>query len=78
MSNTVTVIIGSEPAIVVSWVSGMNAQQALEGAYNTGGNQIVYGLQYFGSQFGYLVSMLNETYETQVATYDHHQNPSKR
>lgn len=62
----VTVQIGGGPTVTVPWVSGMNAQQALESAYNATNNsqQFTYALQFYGAQLGYLVSMVNETYDT--------------
>jgi Domain of unknown function (DUF4430) len=62
---SVTVTIASGPSVQIPWTSGMNAQVALEQAYNTINNsqQFSYGLQYFGS-FGYLVFVINETYDT--------------
>ena len=62
---SVTVTVASGPSVQIPWTSGMNAQTALELAYNTINNsqQFTYGLQYFGS-FGYLVFMINETYDT--------------
>jgi hypothetical protein len=65
-AGTVSVMVVGAPAITVPYTAGMNAQQALEGAYNAVGNpqQFDYALQYFGSNFGYLVVMLNDTYES--------------
>jgi hypothetical protein len=44
----------------------MNAQQALEAAYNQINNDetFTYGLQYYGTNLGYLVFMINESYDT--------------
>jgi hypothetical protein len=69
-SSTVTVQITGGPTITVPWTSGMNAQQALEGAWNAQvqGTQFTYGLQYYGSTFGYLVMMINETYDSFAST----------
>ncbi|SKB02128.1 protein of unknown function [Prosthecobacter debontii] len=48
----------------------MNAQQALEGAYNQINNtsQFTFSLQYYGAQFGYLVMMINETYDSFISS----------
>jgi hypothetical protein len=54
---SVTVEISSGPTITVPWVAGMNAKQA-------------YSLQFYGSTFGYLVSMVNETYDTFFSSSD--------
>jgi hypothetical protein len=62
--NTVTVQIVGGQTITVPWTQGMNAQQALEGAFNQGTKGFTYALQYYGNPYGYLVLMINETYET--------------
>ena len=63
--NVVTVKIVSGPSVDVPWVKGMNAQQALEKAYVEINNsqKFTFALQYF-NLYGYLVVMINETYET--------------
>ncbi len=68
MSVTVTVTGG--PSTAVPYQSGMNAQMALEQAWVLLNPTpmptppvFTYALQYFGG-FGYLVMMINETYET--------------
>jgi hypothetical protein len=68
--NTVTVTIVGGPSIAVPWFQNMNAQQALEGAYNQINNtsQFTFSLQYYGSQFGYLVMMVNETYDSFISS----------
>jgi hypothetical protein len=65
-SASVSVSVVSGPSISVPWVPGMNAQQALEAAYDAlkAKSEFTYALQYFGSQLGYLVVMINETYES--------------
>lgn len=49
----------------IPWTKGMNAQKAMEFAHDLQdpNNQFTYLLQYYGS-LGYLVTMINETYET--------------
>jgi Domain of unknown function (DUF4430) len=68
--NTVTVTIVGGPSIAVPWIQNMNAQQALEGAYNQINNtsQFTFSLQYYGSQYGYLVMMINETYDSFISS----------
>lgn len=63
--STVTVIVVNGPSVNVAWSQGMTAQQALEAAYIAIGSsqQFTYAVQYFG-QYGYLVVMINETFET--------------
>jgi Domain of unknown function (DUF4430) len=66
MSNgTVSVeIVGDGGPVTVGWTDGMNVQQALEAAHDMNPG-LTFGLQYFGS-YGYLVLMINGTYETFV------------
>lgn len=66
MSNgsSITVEITGGPSISVPWFAGMNAQQALEGAFNQGAGSLTYALQYYGSNLGYLVMMINETFDS--------------
>jgi hypothetical protein len=43
----------------------MNVQGAFEAAYNAlPKGSFTYALQYYGGKLGYLVTMVNETYET--------------
>ncbi len=60
----ITIKITNGPTLQASWTSGMNVQQAMEKAYNAQSGKFTYSLQYFGSSLGYLVSMINETYES--------------
>ncbi|MDB5905600.1 MAG: hypothetical protein JWM26_4478 [Betaproteobacteria bacterium] len=66
MANTVNVAIDGGPQLDVAWSNGMNAQDALERAYAALNDpkQFTYALKYFGPGFGYLVVMINETYES--------------
>lgn len=72
MSNTVNVSVVGGPNADVPWTQGMNAQQAMEGAYNilNSSSEFTYGLQYYGSTLGYLVAMINETYESFSSSAD--------
>jgi hypothetical protein len=69
---SVKVSVASGPSAEVSWSQNMNAQQALELAWVALEKQkphaFTYALQYFG-QYGYMVSMINETYDTFASTY---------
>jgi hypothetical protein len=58
-------IVGGS-SVSVPWKHGMNAQQVLEVAFNSlrGTGELSYALQYFGDPLGYLVVMINETYES--------------
>lgn len=70
MKNTVQVIITGGPSVSVPWFSNMNAQQALEGAYNqlNDGVEFTYAIQYFGTDLGYRVVMVNETYNSFISS----------
>ena len=59
-------VVGGSP-IQVNWTSGMNAQQAIEEAYVASPQTFIFSLQYFGS-YGYLVIMINQTFETFLPT----------
>lgn len=49
----------------------MNGQTAIEAAYNALSAQksFTFLLQYYGSQLGYLVDMINGTYDSFLSTY---------
>jgi hypothetical protein len=66
MADQVTIAIDGGPTIVVAYVTGMTAHAALEAAWNQehDATTFTYGLQYYGSELGYLVFMVNETYDT--------------
>ena len=68
--QTVQVSVTGGPSVSVPWFPNMNAQQALEGAYTVINNSSVftYALQYYGSNLGYLVVMMNETYDSFVSS----------
>ena len=62
-------IVGG-PSAQVDWKAGMNAQTALEMAFNAINNdqQFTFGLQYYGASLGYLVFMINETYDSFISS----------
>jgi hypothetical protein len=61
----ITVNIVNGPNYQVPYTAGMNAQQAIEATYNSLPPQtFTYALVYYGASFGYLVTMINETYDT--------------
>jgi len=61
----ITIKITYGPTFKVAWKSNMNVQQAIETAYNNAATgTFTYSLQYYGSSLGYLVTMINETYES--------------
>ena len=66
---SVTVFVAGGPSTSVPWKAQMTAQDALEAAWQllnpvpSAPPTFTYALQYYGSM-GYLVIMINETYET--------------
>lgn len=66
----VQVSVVGGPSVAVPWVQNMNAQQALEEACTTINNSSVftYAIQYYGAGLGYLVVMVNETYDSFVSS----------
>jgi Domain of unknown function (DUF4430) len=67
---TVQVSISGGPTVTVPWSQNMNAQQALEDAYNQLNNNgfFTYAIQYYGAALGYMVVMINETYDTFISS----------
>lgn len=64
-SQTVSVNVFNGPSVAVPWYKDMTAQDAMEAAYVAIGDpkSFTYALQFFGT-YGYLVVMINDTYET--------------
>jgi hypothetical protein len=69
-SGSVTVEVDGGPTASVPYTDGMTARTALEDAWEQLASTLTYSLQYFGATLGYLVSMINETYDTFVSTSD--------
>lgn len=71
-SNTIVIEVDGGPQITVPWTDGLNAQRALERAWDEIAQtaEFTYALQYFGTKLGYLVNMVNETYDTFGSTSD--------
>jgi hypothetical protein len=65
-SGTVTVEVSGGPTVSVDWTDGMNAETALERARNKipAPAKLDFALQYFGRDLGYLVVMINGTFES--------------
>ena len=63
---SVTVEITGGPSIIVPWANAMSAQAALELAWNKiySTKKFTYGLQYYGTSLGYMVFMVNETFDS--------------
>ena len=66
MSANVTVAITNGPSVSVPWFENMNAQDALEGAFNVINNSstFTFAIQYYGNSLGYLVTMIDNLYES--------------
>lgn len=66
VAAAIKVDITDGPSVEVAWTQGMNARDALERAYDAVGSVAAFGfsLQYFGRELGYLVCMINDTYDT--------------
>jgi hypothetical protein len=58
------------PRVVLKWFPNMNAQDALEAAWIkiNSTEKFTYVLQYYGLNLGYLVLMINETYDSFVSS----------
>lgn len=61
---SISISISGGPSANVTWTSSMNAQQALELAEDVLQEEFIYSIEYYGSTLGYLVNMINETYDT--------------
>lgn len=64
----ITIEITGGPTFQVPYKAKMNAQQAMEEVIDdpANKNQFTFLLQYYGSSLGYLVDMINGTYDTTV------------
>ena len=62
----ITINIQDKPLVEIEYLHPMNAQQALEMAYDIidDATQFSYSLEYYGANLGYLVDMINDTYDT--------------
>jgi hypothetical protein len=62
-------IVGG-PTITVPWIKNMNGQQVMEAAYDDQHTpaSFNYALQYYGEALGYLVVMINETYDSYISS----------
>jgi hypothetical protein len=65
----VTVTVDDGPTVSVGWKPGMNAQDAIEAAQQASGTPtFTFALQYYGPTLGYLVLMINETYDSFISS----------
>lgn len=60
----VTLEIAGGPLFKLEWADGMNAQAALEQARDSGTAKLDFALQYYGGELGYMVVMINGTFES--------------
>ncbi|HEV8507328.1 MAG TPA: DUF4430 domain-containing protein [Chitinophagaceae bacterium] len=60
---------GGPPTFEVGFVEDMNIQDALEAAFNASSDSkiLTFSLQFYGNSLGYLVNMVNETYDSFIA-----------
>jgi Domain of unknown function (DUF4430) len=67
--TSVTIQVKGGPSATVPWTQGMTALNALELAFAVinPAEQFTYALQYYGPQLGYLVIMINETYDSFIS-----------
>lgn len=67
----VTVVVVGGPSAQVPWTDGMTALNAMELAQGVieplPNEQFTFGLQYYGRALGYLVNMINETYDSFIS-----------
>jgi hypothetical protein len=70
MASTVSLEVAGGPSVQVPWKLNMTAQDALEAAYDqiNSSATFTYALQFYGSQLGYLVLMINETYDSFISS----------
>jgi hypothetical protein len=74
---TVSVSVNGGPSANVPWQQNLTALGAMEAAYAmiNPAEQFTFALQYYGPQFGYLVIMINETYDSFISKGGAQANP---
>jgi hypothetical protein len=70
MPSTVSLEVVGGPSVQVPWTADMTAQNALEAAFDqiNSSATFTYALQFYGAQLGYLVLMINETYDSFISS----------
>jgi len=70
---SVTVTIAGGPSGSVPWSFGMNGQSAMEAMWNQihSAGSFSYALEYYGSQLGYMVLMIDGVYDTPTAPFSY-------
>ena len=68
-SAQVTISVKGGPSEVIPWRENMTALSALEEAFGliNQREQFTFALQYYGSEYDYLVIMINETYDSFIS-----------
>jgi hypothetical protein len=65
----ITLTVNAGPTVSLGWSAGMNAQDAMESAQQqVGTSAFTFALQYYGQSLGYLVLMINETYDSFISS----------
>ncbi|MCW3464986.1 DUF4430 domain-containing protein [Chitinophaga nivalis] len=65
----VTLTITGGPSIQFPWQNNMTGQTAMEAAYNASASgTLTFLLQFYGSSLGYLVDMINGTFDTAISS----------
>lgn len=66
---TVVVTVTGGPQADVPWAEGMTALDVLQAAFTSinPAEQFTFALQYYGPELGYLVIMINETYDSFIS-----------
>ena len=68
---SVKLSVSGGPSARVAWQQGLTALHALQLAHEAiepiDGEQFTFALQYYGSNLGYLVTMINETYDSFIS-----------
>jgi hypothetical protein len=77
--ETVTVTVDGGPSATVEWTEGMTALLAMERARAViepdPTQQFTFCLQFYGADLGYLVCMINETYDSFISRGGEHATP---
>lgn len=77
MADTVSVLVNGGPSATVEWTPNMTALNAMERAFEVINlkEQFTYALQFYGPNLGYLVIMINETYDSFISKGGIQANP---
>jgi len=70
MPPTVSLEVVGGPYVELPWKPNMTAQDALEAAFDqiNSSTTFTYALQFYGATLGYLVLMINETYDSFISS----------